>query len=43
LAIALRAVGDNAGYREQRDMALWPDRVTPHQDKKLPPELRKSL
>ncbi len=43
LAIALRAVGDKAGYQEQRDQALRLDRVTPHLDKKLPPELRNSL
>jgi hypothetical protein len=43
LAIALRAVGDDAGYQEQRDRALWLDRITPHQDKKLPPELRNSF
>jgi len=43
LAIALRAAGDETGYQEQRDMALWLDQTTPHRDKKLAPELRNSL
>ncbi len=43
LALALRAAGDSVGYGEHRDQALWLDEVTPHADKKLRSELRKSL
>lgn len=43
LALALRDAGDEAGSRTQRDFALRLDQLTPHLDKKLPAELRKSL
>jgi len=43
LALVLRAAGDETGFREQRDIALRLDRITPHLDKKLPPELRNPL
>jgi hypothetical protein len=43
LAIALRAAGDEAGYRAERDRALELDEATPHLDKKLDAELRNSL
>jgi len=43
LAVALRVAGDESGYRGEREQALWLDKTTPHLDKKLPDELRKSL
>lgn len=43
LALALKAAGDRAGYSAEREQALRLDQLTPHLDKKLPDELRKSL
>jgi hypothetical protein len=39
LALALRASGDERGFREQADVALELNEQTPHGDKKLPDEL----
>ncbi len=47
LALALRAAGDESGFRKEAARALWLDEMTPHADKKLAParrdELRKGL
>jgi hypothetical protein len=43
LAIVLRAAGKEADYEAERRSALRLDELTPHLDKKLPAELRKSL
>jgi tetratricopeptide (TPR) repeat protein len=43
LALVLRQAGDEAGFDEHRKTALWLDAITPHENRKLPVELRKSL
>lgn len=42
-AIALRESGSLREFQTEREKALWLDETTPHLDKKLPSELRKSL
>ncbi len=43
LALALRAAGRTAEFRQEADMAQELDRLTPHESMKLPPEIRKQL
>jgi O-antigen ligase len=43
LALALFSAGDRQAGDRERTTALWLDEVTPHEDKKLEPELRNSL
>jgi len=43
LALVLKQAGDQAGFEEHRQTALRLDAITPHQNRKLPDELRKSL
>jgi len=43
LAVALRAAGDEPGFRKQAAAAIRLDGLTPHADKKLPDELRRAL
>jgi tetratricopeptide (TPR) repeat protein len=43
LAEALRAAGDDAGFRAQKAEALRLDAITPHEDKKLQPEQRRRI
>ena len=43
LAAACRAVGDEAGFRQEAAAALALDEQTPHADKKLPPDVRRQM
>jgi tetratricopeptide (TPR) repeat protein len=43
LASAHRASGDRESFRREADAALRLDRLTPHSDKKLPPDVRKEI
>ncbi len=46
LAVAMRSAGDEAGFREHAQRALWLDEITPHADNKLDkvdPNLRDEL
>jgi tetratricopeptide (TPR) repeat protein len=43
LAVAFRAVGDEAGFGREAAAALTLDAQTPHADKKLPPDVRRQL
>jgi O-antigen ligase len=43
LALACQAAGDRAGLRREARTALRLDQLTPHEDKKLPAELREKL
>ena len=42
-ALALRAVGRRDAFRREADAALDLDKLNPHAEKRLPPELRKPL
>jgi O-antigen ligase len=43
LAVACRAAGDRAAFRDEAEAALRLDEATPHADKKLPAEMRDRL
>ena len=43
LALAHQAAGDTRAFRREADRALRLDEQTPHKEKKLPPELRRTL
>ncbi len=43
LALALRQTGDHAGFRREADAALRLDDRNPHEEKKLPSEVREQL
>jgi tetratricopeptide (TPR) repeat protein len=42
-AAVLRQTGDRAGFRREADIALHLDNLNPHEEKKLPLEVRKQL
>ena len=42
-ALALRAVGQRDAFRREADAALDLDKLNPHAEKRLPPEVRKRL
>ncbi|MBU0718200.1 MAG: tetratricopeptide repeat protein, partial [Planctomycetes bacterium] len=43
LAVALQTAGDEPGFRREADAALELDRLNPHEDKRIPAELRSRL
>ena len=43
LAVALQTAGDEPGFRREADAALELDRQNPHEDKRIPAELRSRL
>jgi O-antigen ligase len=43
LALAHRAAGDRESFRREADAAFRLEQLTPHSDKKLPPDVRKEI